>query len=242
MIDHRIICIGIIGSLASVAAADSGSGLDDARARLPQPDLLDLYVQQTAAQEPARAPEHDREVRHPERESRATAAAGEQQLPPAGDDRMLARRGGQTGGHLRDLVPLLSVLALIVVGALAVKRFMPGRRLLTGGGVVEIVARAPLSTRQSLVLVKLGQRLLLLGVSADRISTLSVVDDPDQVAMLAGDLAGQQPASISREFARSFAEAADSFDGMDGEPGESAGGHVRGLLDKVRRLGRREVA
>jgi flagellar biosynthetic protein FliO len=239
VIDHRIGTFLVICLSAAIAGADNGPVPEDLRARLPMPDLLDIYVQQAADDEPARASHEDRELQHPDRQHGAALARGDEQpsLPRA--DLTVARRSVERSGQLRDLVPLLSVLALILVAVLAMKRFLPGRRLLAGGGVVEVVARTPLSGKQSLVLVKLGERILLLGVTADRISTLSVVDDPDQVATLAGELASHQPSSISREFARSFAEASDSYGGLDRGPADAAGGHVRGLLDKVRRLGRR---
>lgn len=157
------------------------------------------------------------------------------------------RRGKEVGGRslLWDFLPLLAVLALIVVMGLVVKRFLPSRRLLAGSGVLEIVARTPLSSRQSLVLVKMGRRLVLLGVTAGQISTLCQVDDPEQVALLVGEIVSERPGSMTQGFARAFNEETRAFSNgaVEQDPALEAGGHVRGLLEKVRRLKRkREVA
>jgi len=164
----------------------------------------------------------------------------------AEDHRPFARgEGGPGPWPFWDALPLLAVLAMIGAVALLVKRFMPARRLLTGAGVLDIVARTPLSGKQSLVLVKMGRRLILLGVSPDRVSALDVVDDPDQVATLIGEVASQKPDSMSTAFADAFRREAHAYAeepvGQDAAIGAS--GHVQGLLEKVRRLTRsRDVA
>ncbi len=141
-----------------------------------------------------------------------------------------------------EVLPLAIVVALILGVAWVVKRFMPASRMLTGAGVLEIVARLPLSGKQSLLLVKMGRRLILLGVTAERITSLDVLDDPEQVAPLLGELASRRPDSISHAFADAFGREAHQY--MENEvTGGSPGGSVRGLLEKVRRLaGRQELS
>jgi flagellar biosynthetic protein FliO len=158
----------------------------------------------------------------------------------------VARRAGTAAWSWRDLWPLLSVLALIALLAWIVKRALPARRLSGGSGVMEVLSRTPLSGKQSLVLVKMGRRLLLLGVSGDQINTLCIVDDPGQVATLIGAAAGGQPGSMTQAFARAFADENRVYDAEPTDEPESeidAGGEVRSLLDKVRHLSaRRNVA
>jgi len=147
--------------------------------------------------------------------------------------------------NLGDIIPLLAVLSLILAVAWAVKRFMPNRRLLTGSKVLEVVARTPLNSKQALVLVKMGGQLLLLGVSADRMVTLSAVDDPDRVATLMGQIAGDRSGSMARAFADSLAREENAYqDEMNfQDPTVKAGGQVRNLLEKIRRFsGPRGVA
>ena len=66
---------------------------------------------------------------------------------------------------------------------------MPGRRTLASTGALEVLSRTSLSSKQSLVLVRMGRRLLLLGVTGDEMITLCVVEDPDQVATMVGEVA-----------------------------------------------------
>lgn len=149
-------------------------------------------------------------------------------------------------GSVRDLLPLLSVLALILVMAWIVRKALPRRQAWTGSGVIEVLSRTSLSSKQSLILVRMGRRLLLLGVTGDEMNTLCVVEDPDQVAMLVGESASAGPNSMTRAFARAFAEEARAYQrdrteetNEDAETGEP----VRRLLNKVRHLtSRRNVA
>jgi len=147
-------------------------------------------------------------------------------------------REGFAEGSFWNALPLLAVLALIGAIALVVKRFMPTRRFLTGAGVLEIVARMPLSGKQSLVLVKMGRRLVLLGVSSDRVNSLDVVDDPDQVSVLIGEAARHKPDAVSSEFASAFTKEVHAYaeEPIGHEVTSSARGHVQGLLKKVRQL------
>lgn len=150
-------------------------------------------------------------------------------------------RGQHSAGlwSARDLWPLLSVLALIMVLAWIVKKCLPGRNSLISQGAIEVLSRTALSSKQSLVLVRMGRRLLLLGVTNDDINTLCVVEDPDQVAMLVGEVASGRPGSITSQFAREFAEESQAYDGQIVEEEEESidtGGQVRSLLNKVRGL------
>jgi len=136
----------------------------------------------------------------------------------------------------RDGLPLVIVLGVIAAMALLLRRFLPNQRLLNGSGAIEVVARTGLSSKQQLVLIKVGRRLVLLGVSAERINPLSEVVDPDEVAMLIGTAAGDQPGSMRRAFADTFEREVRSYDEPSDEKlTESVSGQVRGLLDKLRR-------
>jgi len=154
-------------------------------------------------------------------------------------------RADEGRSWFRDLWPLLAVLAMIVAAALVVKRFLPGRRLWTGSGVLEIVTRTPLSPKQSLVLVKIGRHLVLVGVTPEQINTLCLVDDPEQVAMLLGEAASGRPGLMTQTFTRTLREEAGAYshDPTERDVAAEAGTYVRGLLEKVRRFKRkREVA
>lgn len=93
---------------------------------------------------------------------------------------------------VRSTASLAGVVALIVLLAWGYRTFAGGGRLALAGrarrpGLIEVISRTSLSARQSLCLVRVGPRLVLVGVSGDRLSALDVIDDADLTARLAGE-------------------------------------------------------
>lgn len=236
--------LALTGSVAVAAEQTVKDPTADGK-KLPAPAGLDLFGHQSGAD--IALPESDREVKRPD------AAAGAELKRPAapastagGAERKVVERTGTrdvAAWRLRDMLPLGVVLGLIVAVGIVFKRFLPGRRLLAGGGAIEVLARSVISSKQSMVLVRLGRRLLLVGVSPEQLNTLCIVEDPEQVAGLLGEVASHQPNSISEAFRRSFAEEAEQY----GEPppedaATAARGQIRGLLEKLRSYTSRHVA
>ncbi len=145
---------------------------------------------------------------------------------------------------VQDLLPLAIVLLLILSLAWIIKRYKPAQAILGGGGVLEIVARLPISTKQTLLLVKIGRQLVLLGQSQDNISMLGSVSDPHEVSMIVGEVISRSPGSLSQEFKETFESEAYLYGrGDEDDPAEEARSHVQGLLSRVRQLtGMRDVA
>ena len=151
----------------------------------------------------------------------------------------LPQRIGSSGwSFLRDVWPLMAVLLLIGGMAFILKKFMPARGLLAGSEALKIVARTHVAPKQQVVLVKLGRRLVLIGVSPERMSALSSIDDPDQVAMLLGEIASRQPNSMTGAFASSMARERETYadEPLATDDTEVTHGQVRGFLRKVRAL------
>lgn len=222
-------------SLLLATAAHGERPAPSGSVMLPHRDILPV----TMPAEESSAAEGQREIRHPGPSGTSNAATP----LPAGDQQPINRRSSSGGiTRLSDFLPLLAVLVLIFAGVLAVKRFMPSRRLVSGAGVMEILARLPLTGKQSLVLVKLGQRLVLVGVSPERVNTVCIVDDPEQVALLIGRIAHQSRGSIGEAFGGSLDQEAEAFDDSEEASPFKTVGPIRGLLDKVRRMRRQEVA
>jgi flagellar protein FliO/FliZ len=79
------------------------------------------------------------------------------------------------GGLLRVSVALLVVLAAVLAAAWLARRM----RAISGGGgssSLELLAQLPLGTRERAVLVRVGDRQLLLGVAAGNVRTLHVLE------------------------------------------------------------------
>ena len=205
----------------------------------------DNVIQLFGSQSPASsvrltaASEGEREITRREPPPNLSRAGG------AGESRPIRNPVKATGTwSLSDLLPLSIVLGLIAAIALAVRRFMPARAMMmnNAAGVLEVVARTAVGPRQSVVMVRVAKRFLLLGVSADRITTLCIVDDAQSSAELMTEVASRRPGSSTQAFQNAFSEEASEFDDEEVDPTRSATGHVRGLLEKVRQMKRGRVA
>lgn len=107
---------------------------------------------------------------------RSRAAAGD------GTDRAIKHRAEawyQTG-----LGSLGIVLAVVAISVWAVRRWVPAARS-GSSSAIRVSGRVNLTPKHSIALVHVGRRYLLVGLSGDRMTILSEVSDPDEVADLA---------------------------------------------------------
>jgi flagellar biogenesis protein FliO len=117
-------------------------------------------------------------------QSRASDAqdGGPKRRVQRGDGRTSSESSSVTSWR-RSLLPLAVVLGLIGLGAWLVKRWLPMGQI-SRGGPVRVVAQSVLAPRHTAVLVQLGRRLVLVGVSGERMSRLCEITDPDEVLEL----------------------------------------------------------
>jgi flagellar biogenesis protein FliO len=139
-------------------------------------------------------------------------------------------------GWLRTTLSLAGVVVLIVVLGYASRKLpmaQRGRR----PGLIQVLSRTPLSARQSVYLLRVGPRLVMVGATGERLTRLDVVDDPNLTAQLAGDAQRSAPGSHSREFDQRLASEAGRYAADDGDETaeESAPSETR-LLDVKQRL------
>lgn len=125
------------------------------------------------------------------------------------------RRG--SAAWLRTTVSLGGVVGLILLLAWGYRRMAAGGRLGLSlrprrAGVVEVLSRTTLAPRQSLCLVRVGPRLVLLGCTPTSIQPLDVICDADLTARLAGQAAQQRPDSHTAEFTRVLESEARNFE------------------------------
>ncbi len=88
-----------------------------------------------------------------------------------------------TRGGWQAMWALGAVLFVIVLVAWAARRYLPLTRL-GGGAALQVISRTHLSSKQSLALVRAGNRLVMLGVTPENITTLASFDDPEEMAGL----------------------------------------------------------
>lgn len=160
-------------------------------------------------------------------------------------DRELAgpRRGGANGGAslggvvtlAEGLWPLGVVLVLILGGAVILRNVFAGRRRQDAGEMIKVISRHYLSPKQSICLVRVGGRVLTLGVTTERITTLAQIDDPVSAAKLVGAAESGRSGSLSGRFQSFLTGASNEF----GEaPGREAMTSVARLRESVRGAGR----
>lgn len=157
-------------------------------------------------------------------------------------------------GYLRTTAALAAVVALIILltwGYRAVAGHGGRLALLLRGrhaGLIEVVSRLALSPRQSLCLVRIGPRLILLGLAPGGVQALDVIQDPDLVAQLLGQAAQRRGDSHTAEFARCLEHYAKGPQPEPEGPDESVtpeqqqlAGVKELLADTLRRLRARAV-
>lgn len=236
----------------AVARAGPAPAAEDAPVRvaanrLPTPEAL------PSPQPPPESPSaEDRPIVRREERLFARPATGTLRAESGADTPAPARTSGWMSWW-RSLGPLALVLAVIGVIAAAAKRLAP-RRLragLTGAGAIEVLGRQYLSPKQSVAMLKVGRRILLLGMTPDRLTHLETIADADEVAELVGRTASGRPDSLTSTFHREVLSQASAYDPGDDPDGAAdrrtavraatyAGtrDQLRGLLDRVRSLSR----
>ncbi len=120
-----------------------------------------------------------------------------------GRSRMPKSPAGAATTVIASLAVVLGLFAIIVwLG----RRVGPKGNAALPGEVVETLGRAPLSGRQQMQLVRVGNKLLLLSVTPTSAETLTEITDPAEIDRLAGICRQDQPGSITASFREVFSQ------------------------------------
>jgi len=112
--------------------------------------------------------------------------------------------------------------------------------------VVEVLSRTSIAPRNHVLLVRIGQRILVVGDSPAGLRTLANVDDPEEVASLLTAVSAARPNSISQNFAQLLQRFNGDYESqtIETEGGDSqehrvdlARSTVSGLLARIRTVG-----
>ncbi|MCI0358990.1 MAG: flagellar biosynthetic protein FliO, partial [Planctomycetaceae bacterium] len=108
---------------------------------------------------------------------------------------------------------LAIVLGLFAALVWFSKRFAPAGAAALPKEAVELLGRTPLDGRQTMQLIRVGNRLLLVALSASGAATLTEITDPLEVEHLAGlcrrGKSGSATASFSAVLSQLASEPAD---------------------------------
>lgn len=115
---------------------------------------------------------------------------------------------GRWGG---SWLALAIVVAVILFSAYIFRKFWPEQQRWRNLAAIEILGKTHLSAKQSLCLVKLGKKILLLGICSDRITSLGQIEDPEQVTEMLATIQQNQSNSISSSFGKLFGQQASRY-------------------------------
>jgi flagellar biogenesis protein FliO len=123
-------------------------------------------------------------------------------------DRSIPRQDASTtpGKGIRDwanlLLGLLIVVALIFLARYLLRRFSAQRGPTSASGVIEVLARSPLTSKHQLFLVRMPERLVLLGCGPEGLTALTEVTEPEEMARLLAAVGSGKGNSFARIFKR----------------------------------------
>ena len=149
---------------------------------------------------PQSVPERRRNLRRSGESLAGRSSKAKQIKSPAGQLSSL------TGGRpLSNVLGALSiVLGVFFLLAWMMKRWTPKHATQLPSDVIEVLGRSPLTSKQTMHLVKLGNRLLLVTVTPDGTETLSEITDPDEVTRLVALCGKQKPNAANKTFQKAF--------------------------------------
>ncbi len=191
----------------------------------------------------------------PPAESRAIprdpSSAGEQtsRVPPASSRLQgVVRHTAATGLPWYRSPYLVLFAVLLLIGGLTVlaRRYIPAARPLATQAA-KVVGRVAISGKQSVVLLHVGKRLVVVGVTPDSMRTLTEITDAEEVSFLLGQMSGatrkagdEFQARLATQVSRYEPPAAEPVTPMareqQGRSLHETKGQLQTLLGKLRAL------
>jgi len=191
-----------------------------------------------------------------EKESAGSAAGAVDTESAEIEDTPLGLASGAAGDHPEFTAPrgwALSTLAAlgVVIGLIFGARWlytkMGGAVVARPSPVIEVLSRTPVAPKNHVLLLRVGQRVLVVGDSSSGLSTLADVTDPEEVATLLQSVSTHSDRSVTKSFnslVSRFNGDYDTQSQLDLEGGDSSEIHLdrtrdslSGLTSKLRTLG-----
>jgi flagellar biogenesis protein FliO len=124
-----------------------------------------------------------------------------------------------TGSLLSMVLSSLAiVLGLFFAVVWLTRRSLPKASQPLPSEAFEVLGKAPLTARQTVQLIRFGQRLLLLSVTTDGARTLAEISDTQEVEHLSGLCQQSQPASITASFRQVLHQLGNQSPGRESGP------------------------
>lgn len=102
------------------------------------------------------------------------------------------------------------------------------------GSVVEVLSRTTVAPRSHVVLMRVGQRILIVNDSPNGMRTLATVDDSQEVAELLGAIDASSPTSLSSGFQGTMSKLTAEWSQRTGQAEADASSHEDLDIDRTR--------
>ena len=176
----------VLAAAQCALAADHGQPAGSAAAKLPFQLVAARQAEADGSTAPSATAEKPLPLAPPRRTASATSPRERKPTP---------------ANSLGTVVSSLSVvLGLFALVAWFLRRTRPRSKFALPGAVVETLGRVPLNARQEMHLVRVGNKLLLLSVTATAAETLTEITDPDEIDRLTQLCRQHQTNGISNSF------------------------------------------
>lgn len=104
------------------------------------------------------------------------------------------------------------VVAIILALAWVLRKTGPGGRILFGSlPMLKFLGKTHISPKQSIGMVKLEHRLILIGITEHQITHLLTIDDPDEVSRITSGVEQNRSSSITSTFKGMFSHETDNL-------------------------------
>lgn len=141
--------------------------------------------------------------------------------------------GAPTGGWALSTLAALGVVIGLIFAARWAYTKMGGTVVARSSPVVEVLARTPVAPKNHVLLLRVGQRVLVVGDSSTGLRTLADLDDPEEVASLLQSVTAAGERSVTKSFNSLVSRFNTDYEGKD-RLAEEGGDHHEVHLDRTR--------
>ncbi|MEM9915318.1 MAG: flagellar biosynthetic protein FliO [Planctomycetota bacterium] len=238
-----LILCAVTSTVTWAQAAPPADVPADAERRLAE--LAQRYAGDSAEARPERTAEPAAEL-----EAQRVASVALEETPlGASSDAQASLEGidNPAGGWALSTLAALGIVIGLIFAARWLYTKMGGAVVAKPSPVVEVLSRTPVAPKNHVLLLRVGQRVLVVGDSSSGLNTLADVDDPEEVASLLQSVSSHSDRSVTKSFNALVSRFNGDYDGQTrvalegGDTSEIYTDRTRnslsGLTSKLRTLG-----
>jgi flagellar biogenesis protein FliO len=123
--------------------------------------------------------------------------------------------GGQSSSQLVDVPRVLGALGIVIALIFALrllgKKFIPGVQAGKGNSAIKLIGRSIVTPKHQVLLLQVGRRVMVAADNGAQLTSLGEITDPDEVALLIGQVDAAQPESATSTFSSLVGSAQTHF-------------------------------